>query len=248
MVERDFEPFCTMLQDVWAFYPQAKSPSAGQMAMFFRALGDHSIAQVRKGFDAHVKDSQRGRFAPLPADIVAQIEGLACKDRRPGPEEAWSIALAAADERKTLVWTDEIAQAWGIAKTVYDSGDEVGARMAFREAYTRILAMARQHGAPARWTASIGTDPEQRDVALQGAYASGLLLDPPEPVRLLAAPDHALSATNRGMPPEIREKLAALRDRLANRSHDDSSESTTQLRTFVPVQSAQLPPGMRGAP
>jgi hypothetical protein len=216
MLERDFVPFCDMLDDVWGLWPAVKIPTGGQKAMFFRALAEHSIAEVRAGFDTHVKDPMRGRFAPLPADIVAQIEGSLAKDRRPGPEEAWAIALNAADENKTLVWTEEIAQAWGVARTVLQEGDEVGARMAFREVYARLVNEARAAGVLPLWWATVGHDPEQRDAALERAHVAGLL-PKPERLRELPAPDHAMSLSNRNMTASVREKLIWQRDELAAR-------------------------------
>lgn len=245
MLERDFEPFCSMLQDVWGFYPTAKQPSTGQMAMFFRAVGDHSIAQVRSGFDGHMRDPQRGRFAPLPSDVIAQIEGQAAKDMRPGPEEAWAIALTAADEAGTVVWTEEIAQAWGVARTVYAQGDDVGARMAFREAYNRLVAQARSHGVKAMWSASIGVDPERRDAALHRAHVAGLLVAP-EVLHALPSPDHALSPTNTSMPPEVRERLMTLRARLVTPKEAPVCESQA-MGTFRPIPPDALPVGMPGS-
>lgn len=206
MVERDFEPFCGMLQDVWGFYPQAKVPSSGQMAMFFRAVSEHSIATVRAAFDAHVRHPLRGKYPPLPADVNFQIEGEVAQDGRPGPEEAWSIALQAADEMATLVWTEEISQAWGIARVIFAQGDEVGARMAFKEAYARLVLGARQAGKAAAWSETIGHDAEQRDRALERAYAAGLL-PKPEQLRQLPAPNHALSRSNKSMPAQHRADI-----------------------------------------
>lgn len=213
MVERDLQPFCDMLDDVWGLYPQAKPPSEGQKAMFFRALAEHTIAAVRRAFDAHVKDKTRGKFPPLPADIIFQIEGEAANDGRPGAEEAWAIALQSADEAATVVWTNEIAQAWGIARVIYAEGDEVGARMAFKESYTRLLAEARKGGVAPQWTASLGHDAERRDAALDRAHIAGYL-PKPEPLRQLPAPDHAMSPRNRRMPECVRDRIADFADKL----------------------------------
>src|SRR6185436_17492219 len=178
MDDRDIEPFNAMLQAVWDFYPQAKVPTTEQVAMFFRAMGEHTIHDVRKGFDQHMRDPQRGRFPPLPADVIAQILGARANDRRPGAEEAWAIAIHSADENRTVVWTEEIAAAWGIAKGIAANGDEVGARMAFKEAYTRLVAEARGALRPAKWSASLGHDPEQRDKEIERAQLAGLLPAP----------------------------------------------------------------------
>lgn len=240
MHDRDAQPFFDLLDDVWGMYPQAKVPSDGQKAMFFRALSDLTIAQVRAGFDAHVRDPQRGRFAPLPADVIAQVEGNAARDTRPGPEEAWSIALQANDEAKTLVWTEEIAQAWGIAGEVRRQGDDIGARMTFKEAYNRLVAEARAARKPAQWTATLGLDASQRDEALQRAHSAGLL---PKPERLseLPAPAHAMSMSNRGMPDSVREKLTALRLKLANHQVDGEEDEARNSGPFTPVKPNECP-------
>lgn len=244
MVERDYEPFSMMLDDVWGFYPQAKQPTAGQKAMFFRALSDHTIAAVRSGFDAHVRDPQRGRFPPLPSDVIAQIEGRIAQDMRPGPEEAWAIALQACDEAKTLVWTAEIAQAWGIARTVHAQGDEVGARMAFKDAYGRLIAKARADRTPVVWAPTIGHDAEQRDEALQRAHSAGLL-PKPERLRELPAPDHAMSMRNTGMPAQVRERLQALRESIVNRQKVEPERCEEAMKKFSLIADEDLPPAMR---
>lgn len=233
MVERDFEPFTTMLDDVWGFYPAAKVPSTQQKAIFFRALSDFSIAQVRKAFDGHVKDAQRGRFAPLPADIVAQIEG-AKTDGRPGPEEAWSVALSAADEAKSLVWTDEMAQAWGICKAVFDTGDQIGARMAFKEAYARLVTESRAHGVAVKWTASLGHDANGRDEVIERAQLAGLL-PPPERLKELAGPGKARSASD-----VERERLKVLCEKISGKTKQ-AEESSTPIGPFSPIPAEACP-------
>lgn len=150
-------------------------PSTANTTLWFRALADHPIDAVRAAFDAHVKDPQRGRFVPTPADVIAQLEGMAAADGRPGAEEAWAIVQAGADEAATLVWTAEIAEAWGIAKAVLDGGDEVGARMAFREAYNRLVAEARKAGRPVAWAVTLGHDQRRREVAVREAVLAGRL-------------------------------------------------------------------------
>jgi hypothetical protein len=83
------------------------------------------------------------------ADVVARID-----DGRPGVEEAW--AMVPLDERTTVVWTDEMAQAFGIAHPLLEAGDKVAARMAFKSAYERMVAQARDERRPPRWTPSLG--------------------------------------------------------------------------------------------
>lgn len=209
MIADDFEVFSTLYDEVMGLY--GKAVTATQKAMFFRATAQHSLEVVRAAFDAHVGDAQRGRFAPLPADILAQIEMAAADDGRPGPEEAWAIALQAADEVRTVVWTPEIAEAWGVARIVHRGGDEVGARMAFREAYSRLVVDAHKRREPATWSPTLGSDPRMRDEALRVAIDAGKL-----PLTALPAPAAQTGGLlelvrRRGVPEHIRAKAAALR-------------------------------------
>lgn len=231
MREQDFEPFVTMLDDVASLLNHGKTLSSGHKLMFFRALSRHSLGDVQAGFDGHVKDPQRGRFMPVPADILSQIEGLAADDGRPGPEEAWACALRSSDEAKTIVWTAEMAQAWDIARSVFDGGDEIGARMAFKESYIRLVDEARRARRPAHWLSSLGFDPQQRDEALIAAAAAGRIAAPE--LVALPAPEQAFAAiaSNTAAPQGIRDRLIALRDRLARRADEPSADSLARQRT-----------------
>lgn len=100
------------------------------------------------------------RSFPTLADILARIE-----DGRPGAEEAW--AMIPRDEDGSVVWTSEMAEAFGTARRLLP--DEVAARMAFRETYLKLLADARAERRPARWEVSLGMDKNGRVAALQEA-------------------------------------------------------------------------------
>jgi len=205
MHESDFSHFSAMLDDVAAVVPPLAPLTSTGRAMFFRTLAHLPVEAVQRALDAHVRDPQRGRFFPKPADVLSQIP-----DTRPGADEGWAIAVKGRDESATIVWTDEIAQAWGIARPVMQLGDEVGARVAFRDAYNRLALEARQTGRPVNWMPSLGHDLEQRHLALHEAAVMGrigmdqvtALLPPPE---LQSMPDH------------IRAQLQAVRDKLTGR-------------------------------
>lgn len=197
MREADMGAFFALLDDVGSLLLRpGQAMTATSKAMFFRAMSEYGLPSVRAAFDAHVKDPQRGKFMPLPADLIAQIIGAAVDDGRLGAEEAWATAIVASDERATVVWTGEIAQAWEIARPVFERGDEIAARMAFREAYSRLVAQARAAREPMRWRISVGHDVRQREAAIQAAVTAGRLgqaeladvprLDAPAPTPLLA--------------------------------------------------------------
>lgn len=106
--------------------------------------------------------------------LAAIIEKIQQADGRPGVGEAWALAVGAADERNTVVWTPEIAQAWNQAAALYEF-DKFGARKAFEEAYQRATRAAIGECKPVTWTASIGWDGQARDTALQDAVTAGRL-------------------------------------------------------------------------
>ena len=58
-------------------------------------------------------------------DVVSRID-----DGRPGVEEAW--AMLPLDEAQSVVWSAEMAEAFGVARGLIDDGDRVAARMAFK--------------------------------------------------------------------------------------------------------------------
>lgn len=103
------------------------------------------------------------------------IERLGQADGRPTADEAWALALDARDEALTVVWSDEICEAFSIARPVLSAGDKIGARMAFKDAYDRIARFGRESGKSPKWTASLGWDKEHRTVALKRAESAGLL-------------------------------------------------------------------------
>ena len=101
--------------------------------------------------------------------------------------EAWSLALPAADERNTVVWTSEASKAWSVALPLLGVGDKVGARMAFIAAYERHVSTAKSEGKQPVHEVSAGWDAAGRDLAIQQAQIAGLL-PPPAPVVALPPP------------------------------------------------------------
>lgn len=119
-------------------------------------------------------------------DVVSRLNAA---DGRPGRDEAWSIALQSADERATVVWTNEIMLAYDAAKPVLRIGDRVGARMAFISAYDRLVEAARAEQMPASWVASYGWDADLRQIALEDAVKlQRLPLDRAKVLGYLSAP------------------------------------------------------------
>lgn len=99
-------------------------------------------------------------------DVVSRID-----DGRPGPDEAW--AMLPFNEDVTVVWTDEMASCWGVAMPLFDAGDKIGARQAFKETYIAAIAKARDERTPPKWTPSLGHSASGREGALLQAVEKG---------------------------------------------------------------------------
>lgn len=170
MNDQDRQQFLKVLAVTLDAYGR-RPPMADTVELWFQVLKAYPVDKVRMACQQYVMRNPKD--PPTPGAIHQLLQG---KDTsRPGAEEAWSIAVRACDESETVMMTDEIAQAWGVAQPIFNLGDEVGARMAFKEAYARILSLA---GGPAKWWPSIGSDPHKRDTVLAEAKRTGLLPAP----------------------------------------------------------------------
>lgn len=109
------------------------------------------------------------------AAIQQQIHEL---DGRPMPNEAWAIALAAADEDNSVVLTEEILLALGATRPVLNAGDAVGARMAFLSTYQRLVDENRRQAVPLNWQLSQGYAADRRQAAISDAVRLGRLKEP----------------------------------------------------------------------
>lgn len=103
------------------------------------------------------------------ADILERIPG-----GHPKPEEAWAIvSRVMRDEQASVVWTEQMAEAYGVACRLGD--DLVAARMAFKEAYTNAVNRARTNQTQPTWRCSFGFDPHGRQTAVEEAVARGFI-------------------------------------------------------------------------
>lgn len=227
MKPSDLAEFNSILSECLSMW--GNPPSAAITATWFRTLAGYDLPTLSAAFSAHMRDPVNGRFQPLPGHIIEQIERAAKNDGRPGAEEAWAISLAARDENDTVVWTHECAQAWGAAAPIMELGDEVGARMAFKETYARLVAEARARREPASWDVSEGFDKDRRRVAISQAIEAGRIpagryaaIEFNAPLLLGAAVSPAV-----GMPDDVRKRLNELREQLA-RGYEGPSEADVE--------------------
>lgn len=208
MFERDFAGFVELLDDTFSLNPNWKPLPPNGKALFFRALEQYPLDVVTRAMTAHIRDPQRGKFQPAPADLIAQIEAAQGGSGRPGVDEAWAMAMGAIDERETVIWTPEMAEAFAVCRPVLLGGDKVGARMAFKDAYTRLVADANRAQKPVKWEVSLGSDASKRTAVIGRAQAAGML--PPAQVRALLPAPEASEEVDRAGLARLREELKKL--------------------------------------
>lgn len=182
------------------------------------------------------------------------------------PAEAYALAMSSQDERATVVWNDEIAEAWGLAAPLLAVGDKFAARQAFMEAYARITGEARAMRRRPQLQVSLGHDAEGRTRALHEAIAAGrlpgglealpddlreqLALPAPRAALALPAPQVGVESANkalplkRGMPRAQRLlRVRAWQDR--RRSRALKVEALAKLATLRDLLTRGLPRAQR---
>lgn len=98
---------------------------------------------------------------------------LRFEDGRPGVEEAW--AMLPRDEGTSVVWTGEMASAWGEVQPLLEAGEFAGAQGVFQKLYVKYVLEARLRGEPVQWTPSLGSDVAGREPVLRDAVTAGRL-------------------------------------------------------------------------
>jgi hypothetical protein len=70
-----------------------------------------------------------------------------------------------------------MAEAYGACSQLLASGDRIGARMAFKEVYERVVDKAKREGKRPVWQASLGSDVDKRKRALTAAIEAGRMTE-----------------------------------------------------------------------
>lgn len=167
-------------------------------------LSDYPLEQVMKAL-TRCRRELKSRMTI--ADVVSRID-----DGRPGTEEAW--AMIPKDESGSVVWTDEMAEAYGIAVPLLNEGQTIQARMAFVEAYRDRCEKARFEKIPVKWTPSLGFDKQGREHVLNRAVELGRITHQ-HAISLLPPADEGqnikLLENKSSSPESISEKLKLLK-------------------------------------
>lgn len=170
----DFTKLLAATMDVYS-----RQITASFVDVFFSALTPYPLEVVREALNRHLQDPEAGRFAPKPADVIRQVVTAKASDGRPGRDEAWAIAQKSMDEAEAVATSEEILEALSVARPLLEElNDKVAARMAFVEAYDRIVGQKRAAGEKFEWFMSLGSNKERRAPAIKAAQVAGLLSGP----------------------------------------------------------------------
>lgn len=208
--------------------PTAAAMMAEDLANYTRPVLSAALSRVRT--------EHSGKLTPKA--VIERIDEVM---GRPGANEAWATALLALDERNTVVWTDEMMRAWDTAQPLAAGGDLIGARMAFKDAYERLVRTAREERRTPVVTVSVGWDAEGRTSAIEKAVKLGYMPHS-EAVAYLPAPAPAFSVTallagrvevSDSAPPELRSRLLALRDEFAGAERRRAEERQRQAAAAI---------------
>lgn len=159
----------------------AKFSAVTLVAMVDR-LSAFAIAAVLHALERCQMECKR----PLTmADIVERMQQ---DDGRLSADEAW--AMCPKSEADAAVWTAEMREAFFIAYPLLRDGDEIAARMAFKQAYDRLARISRDERKPVVWTLSAGQDRDATVAALQKAISLGRIGKDQAALLLPALPDN----------------------------------------------------------
>jgi hypothetical protein len=196
----DKPKFLQLLANVMAGYGKPL-PDTAMVNVWISMLMPFEPETIRAAFDAYA--AERPDFVPAPNGIAARCKLL---DGRPDENEAWAKSLPSRDQSESVVWTSEMSEAFEICRPVLDSGDEIGARMAFKDAYTRLVAASRAAGSPVMWYVSEGWDKRRKAAVIGSATRAGLLPAPPA---------HLMLESNSDMPAGRPEGLKRVLEEIA---------------------------------
>lgn len=174
---------------------QLSAPAAKQLVRDLEQFPEPAVIEAL----AKCRKELKGRLTV--AEIVSRID-----DGRPGPDEAWGLLVW--DESETAVLTPEMEQAQRAAWEPWKAGDKVGARYAFREAYTRLVTEARMRGESVEWRASLGWDALGRVGAIGEAVQRKRLSV--EQANRYLPPGHQIADTPRAtaIPADVQDVMA----------------------------------------
>ena len=166
MTQDEKRKFAELMSGCAASYRQEIDQATTKI--FWGMLEGYELRDVQQAVDKHLRAS---KFFPTIAELIEHIPNANAHEHI-GADEAWIIAKTAMNPNSSVCATDEILQAFDTVQAVYNHRDENPARMAFREAYNRIVKAS---GVRPRWFMSVGEDKAQAEAVALKAVQLGRL-------------------------------------------------------------------------
>lgn len=169
MFEPERRAFQELLQDCFAAYGKTL-PEVIFLKVWWSKLSPYPLEVVRVAFENY--QAKESNFVPTPIAIANNCKLM---DGRPNNEEAWAMSLKSMDEGETVVWTEEMQNAFFLAYPVIKSSGAISARKTFIEVYDRLVLNARSEQKAAVWSVTVGADKDRQRIVVEAAYRQGLL-------------------------------------------------------------------------
>ena len=206
---------------------RVKSALAITLELTNTRLSDHALLAMLRVLEDHPEPAilaaldrcqREVKYRLTLADILERLPG-----QPPDADAAWEEALRLEvwNESRTLVVLKAIVAAFPFA--LWNAGDRVAARMAFKSRYPEALA---EHGNATH--VSLGHTAEQREEAIRDATATGRLTHA-EATRALT---HAGSGTPQAAPEQVKAEIA----RILGHNPFAPPEAPTQRRRAIVAQ------------
>ena len=161
------EEFTDLIINIFEIYSMKLTPAS--IMIWTNLMNNYSFNKIKSALLNHVKTSQ---FAPKPSDVISFIENL---DGRPSADEAWG--MIPRNESVSAVLSQDMLSAMQFSQPLLNEGDQVAARMAFKDAYNRLVGEARKAGKAVEWFPSLGDEKSGREQVIVEAIRLGRLKD-----------------------------------------------------------------------
>ena len=147
MLESDREGFAATLLTIGKSY--GKALEADTLKLYWETLHDLSLGMVQSAIQRHMRDPERGRWMPLPSDILHQ-SGI----RKPTALSAWAQVLDVMEARgayRSVLFADGVTNAvirdlggWpGVCYRQANDEQEIWLQKEFERRYDDYLASGR---------------------------------------------------------------------------------------------------------
>ena len=155
--------FSEFIANIFEIYGAKITPAS--ILIWTNLMNNYPFSSVKDALLNHVQHSS---FAPKPADMINFIKE---QDGRPSADVAWS--MIPRNESVSAVLSQDMLTAMGAAQPLLDEGDQVAARMAFKESYNNLINEARNNSIPVEWFPSLGDDKYGRESVIKEAVRLG---------------------------------------------------------------------------